>query len=73
MIKHTAEITGRSMTDLIVEAATAAAHSALEQSTVLRLSVADSLVFAEAMLNPPKPNAALRRALDRNAQLLQEK
>lgn len=72
LIKHAAEITGRSMTDFVVEAATAAAHRALEQSTVMRLSVADSLVFAEAMLNPPKPNAALRRALDRNAQLLHE-
>lgn len=72
LIKHAAEITGRSMTDFVVEAATAAAQRAIEQSNLMRLSVADSQVFAEVMLNPPKPNATMERALARNAQLLRE-
>lgn len=72
LIKHAAEITGRSITDFVVEAATAAAQRAVEQSHVMRISVADSLVFAEAMQNPPKSNAALQRALVRNAELLRE-
>lgn len=72
LIKHAAEISGRSITDFVVEAATAAAQRAVEQSNVIRLSVADSVIFAEALLDPPKPNAALERALVRRAQLLRE-
>lgn len=72
LIKHAAEITGRSMTDFVVEAATAAAQRAVEQSNLMRLSVADSQLFADVMLNPPKPNDALQRALARNTQLLRD-
>jgi uncharacterized protein (DUF1778 family) len=72
LIKHAAEISGRSMTDFVVEAATAAAQRAVEQSNVMRLSVADSQVLAEALLNPPTPNSALERAFVRRTQLLRE-
>ena len=72
LIKHAADISGRSITDFVVEAATAAAQRAIEQSIVMRLSMADSVVLAEALLNPPKPNAALERAFVRRTQLLRE-
>ena len=51
------------------EVATAAAHAGfasqattIEQAHIIRLSLEDQRRFAEAILNPPAPNKALRRA-----------
>ena len=35
-----------------------------EAAEVIELSPEDSLIFAEALLQPPKPSAALRRAFE---------
>ncbi|MCE1786979.1 DUF1778 domain-containing protein, partial [Enterobacter hormaechei] len=53
LIKRAAEIQGRTMTDFVVSAAQDAAQRAIEQSEVLRLSLADQQCFAQALLNPP--------------------
>ena len=34
----------------------------IEDEGILRLSTEDQIRFAEALINPPKPNDALRRA-----------
>ncbi len=39
---------------------------------MIRLSVEDQRAFAEAILNPPKPTPALRRAFLRHRELIQE-
>ncbi|WP_262499924.1 DUF1778 domain-containing protein [Photorhabdus heterorhabditis] len=54
LIKRAAEIQGRTMTDFVVSAAQDAARRAIEQSEVLRLSLADQTCFAQALLNPPE-------------------
>jgi uncharacterized protein (DUF1778 family) len=61
-LKRAAELEGRSLSDFVVSAAQDAANRVIENTTIIRLSVADQIAFAEALLNPPKPNAALKRA-----------
>ena len=61
-ITRAAELKGRTVTDFVVSAAHAAAQRAIEEEGIIRLSAEDQLRFAEALLNPPPPGEALRRA-----------
>jgi len=69
MLKRAAEIEGRSVSDFVVSAAREAAERTLEKASVLRLSAEDQRRFADAILHPPAPNAALRRAARRHRRL----
>ena len=69
-VKRAAEIQGRSVSDFVVAAAQEAARRAIEDAQVIRLSVADQRAFAEAILNPPEPSPALRRAFQRHRALI---
>ena len=42
-------------------------ENAIEGNSVIQLSLEDQLAFAKALLNPPEPNAALRRAFENHA------
>jgi len=70
MLKRAAEIQGRSLTDFVVSAVQEAAQRAIEQGEVVRLSLADSERFAQAILSPPDPSLALERAFARRRKLL---
>ncbi len=72
IVKRAAEIQGRSVSDFVVAAAQEAAHRAIEETQVIRLSVEDQRVFAEAIINPPDPTPALRRAFRRHRELIQQ-
>ena len=61
-VKRAAEIQGRSVSDFVVAAAEEAANRTIEQAHIIRLSLEDQRRFAEAIINPPAPNKALRRA-----------
>jgi uncharacterized protein (DUF1778 family) len=69
-LKRAAEIQGRTLTDFVVAAADEAACRAIEKTEIIRLSMEDQRRVAKALLNPPKPNAALKRAFKRRRQLL---
>lgn len=69
-LKRAAEIQGRTMTDFVVSAVQDAAQRAIEQSGVIRLSLTDQECFASALLSPPKPSSALKRAFARRKKLL---
>jgi uncharacterized protein (DUF1778 family) len=69
-LKRAAEIQGRTLTDFVVAAADEAACRAIEKTEIIRLSMEDQRWVAKALLNPPKPNAALKRAFKRRRQLL---
>ena len=62
LVKRAAEIQGRSVSDFVVAAAQEAAHRTIEEAALMRLSLEDQQAFAEAIINPPAPNAALRSA-----------
>ena len=72
LLKRAAELQGRTMTDFVVSAVQKAAQRAIEQAGIMRLSLDDQHCFAEALLAPPPPNAALTRALERRKTLLGE-
>ena len=69
-VKRAARIQGRTMTDFVIMAVQEAARQAIEQSELMRLSVADQQAFASALIDPPKPNAALKRAFAKGRKLL---
>lgn len=58
------------MTDFVVAAVQDAALRTIEQTEVIRLSLADQACFAMALLSPPQPSLALQRAFARRSKLL---
>jgi uncharacterized protein (DUF1778 family) len=69
LLKRAAEMQGRTLTDFVVTAARAAALREIEQAEIVRLSVDDQRRVAAALLRPPAPAAALRRAFRRREKL----
>lgn len=70
MLKRAAELEGRTMTDFVVNAVQDAAQRAIERAEVVRLSLADQKCFARALLSPPQPSPALKRAFAHRKKLL---
>ena len=70
LLKRAADLQGRTLTDFVVSAVQEAAQRAIEQATVIRLSLADQECFAHALLSPPEPTPALKRAFARRSALL---
>jgi uncharacterized protein (DUF1778 family) len=61
-LKRAAELQGRSLTDFVVTAAEEAARRTIEEAEIVRLSVEDQERVAKAILRPPAPKPALKRA-----------
>jgi uncharacterized protein (DUF1778 family) len=72
VLKRAAELQGRSVSDFVVAAAQEAAHRTIEETHIVRLSVEGQRQFAEALLKPPRPSTALRRAVRRHRRLVGE-
>lgn len=70
VVKRAAEIQGRSVSDFVVAAAQDAAHRTIEETEIIRLSVEDQRLLAEALLNPPEPTPALARAAESHRRLV---
>jgi uncharacterized protein (DUF1778 family) len=69
-LKRAAELQNRSVTDFVITAVQEAAQKAIEHTEILRLSVADQERFARALLSPPPPTPALKRAFARHRKLV---
>jgi uncharacterized protein (DUF1778 family) len=69
LLKRAAEIQGRTLTDFVVTAAREAACRTIEETGIIRLSIEDQRRIAKAILNPPAPTAALKRAFRRHREL----
>jgi uncharacterized protein (DUF1778 family) len=72
VVRRAAEIQGRSVSDFVVAAAQEAAHRTIEETEIIRLSIEDQRLLAEALLNPPEPAPALVRAAERHRTLVQK-
>jgi len=70
LLKRAAEIQGRTLTDFVVAAAHEAACRTIEEAEVVRLSIDDQRRIASAVLKPPAPTSALKRAFRRRRALL---
>jgi uncharacterized protein (DUF1778 family) len=69
LLRRAAELQGRTVTDFVTESLRTAARQAVDEATLLRLLEEDQARFVEALLNPPEPNAALKRAFERRKKL----
>ena len=69
MLKRAAEIEGRTLTDFVVAAASAAARKTIEDTEMIKLSVEDQERFADALINPPPLTPAMKRAIARHRSL----
>ena len=70
VVRRAAEIQGRSVSDFVVSAAQAAANRTIEEAQIIRLSVEDQRAFAEAIIDPAPPSAALLRAAEAHTALI---
>ena len=70
VIKRAAEIHGRSVSDFVMASAQEAANRTIEETQIIRLSVEDQRAIIEAILNPPEPSPALRRAFETHRRLI---
>lgn len=70
LLKRAAEVQGRTMTDFVISAVQEAAQRAIEQSDLMRLSLADQACFADTLISPPKATSALKRAFVRRKKLV---
>ncbi len=72
VVRRAAEIQGRSVSDFVVAAAQEAAHKAITEIEVIRLSREAQEKFVELLLNPPPPAPALKKAFERHRALVRE-
>lgn len=68
LFQHAAQLRGVSLTDFLVTSAQDIAEATIREHSVITLTARDSIAFAEALLNPREPNAALRNAFARHDQ-----
>src|ERR1700679_892728 len=66
VIKRAAALQGRSVSDFVAAAAQEAASRTIEEAPLIRRAVEDQPAFAEAIVSPPTPTPALRRAFARH-------
>jgi uncharacterized protein (DUF1778 family) len=64
-LKRAAEIQGRTLTDFVVATADEAACRAIQETEIICLSIEGQRQIAAAILDPPAPTPALRRAAKR--------
>jgi uncharacterized protein (DUF1778 family) len=60
LFQKAANLEGRTLTDFAVASVQAEANRVIQKHQIPKLSVEDSEAFADALLNPPKPNDSLK-------------
>jgi uncharacterized protein (DUF1778 family) len=70
LVQKAADLEGRTLTDFIIASVQSEAHKVIEKYQTLKLSIEDSEAFSNAILNPPKPNEALKSAALRYKQVI---
>jgi uncharacterized protein (DUF1778 family) len=70
LLQKAADLEGRTLTDFVVASVQSEAFRVIEQHQMLKLSIEDSKAFVDALLNPPKPNDALKTAALRYKQVM---
>jgi uncharacterized protein (DUF1778 family) len=72
LVKRTAEIEGRSISDFVVTAAQAAARRTIAEVEIISLSRKAQEQFAALLLDPPRPSQRLRKAFKHHRRLIGE-
>lgn len=72
VMEHAAALRGLTMTAYITATMGEDARRTIEQTALIRLSRADQVAFAEALINPPPPNDRLIAAAKRHAPMVRK-
>lgn len=62
LLVEAAQLTGRSLSDFVVNSSVEAAKRTIEEHQIIQLSQRDQERFVEALLNPPEPAENLKVA-----------
>jgi len=62
LIERAAAYEGRTVTDFVVSTLATAAEAVVQEHEVIRLNQVQSLALVQSLLDPPRPNAAMRGA-----------
>ncbi len=71
LIQHAADLADRSLTDFILSASQEAANKIIREHEVITLTAQESEKFVNALMNPPAPNLALKKAAKRYSDFLE--
>ena len=73
VVRRAAELQGRSLSQFAVDAAQAAAHRTIAETSMIRLSLEDQRRFVELLLHPPELTPAMKRARQAHAKLIESR
>ncbi len=62
LIQRAADLVGRSLTDFVISSSQQAANKVIREHEIITLTSQESKRFVNTILNPTKPNAALKKA-----------
>jgi len=70
VLERAATLTGRTLTEFVLDSAEQAAVRTIEERQILHLTKQDSEFLVATLLNPPEPNPRLRQAAARYRDLM---
>ena len=70
VIQRAADLQGLTLTDFVIASLDKSAREAVREHEVMQLNAEDSLRLAKALINPPAPNAALKKAAARHQKMV---
>lgn len=62
VLQQAAALSGRTLSEFVVASAQEAASRVIQEHETIRLNRTEQIAFVSALLNPPPPNARLRKA-----------
>jgi len=71
-IQEAATITGSTINEFLVSAALDKANAVLERERTINLNFESAKIVLDLIANPPEPNEALRRAMQRRRAFLED-
>ncbi len=72
-MQRAARLKGMTLTGYLIATAGEEARRAVEDAEIIRLVREDQIRFAEALIDPPKPNKRLIRAAKRHAETIERR
>lgn len=69
-IQHAANLKGFTLTDFVITSLDRSARETVREHETMTLNAEDSLRVAKLLINPPKPNSALKRAFKQHAEMV---
>ena|SRR3989338_8317142 len=65
LLQHAADLLGRTLTDFVLAASQEIARKVIREHEIITLTANGAESFVHALLNPPMPNPALKKAAKR--------